>query len=144
MKKLKTLFVALLICVTTCFSFLFTSCSGKETYKFESCLYNDYGDEFKIGIGETFQGLNYKEDTFIFILYDNNTFMLRFDHGVEDSHDSIEIFTGTWENGYNDEIYLIPDPYQENYIMEDITIAKKDGAFITIDLSEYMKLTLKK
>jgi len=136
MKKLKTLFVALLICVTTCFSFLFTSCSSTETYTFESLIHIESNVVHTVNAGDTYKGIQFREDSFILIIHEDNVFTLKTVLYLEDGNLGEGLYLGTWRKGTNNEIYLF-----YNYNTE--TVATKDGTRISFDFDS-LELTLKK
>ena len=138
MKKFKSFLVTALVCVMTCCCLLFTGCGKTGTYKFESLKYDDGDNSLTAEVGDKFEGLELKKDTFILII-EKETFILRASHAYEDDgeeYTETTVVAGTWVKGYEKEIYFIVED-------DDTVVAKKDGNKITFEY-EGIELTLKK
>ena len=138
MKKLKTFLMTALICTMACCCFLFTGCSKTVTYHFESLKYESDDTSITINIGDKFEGTELTKDTFLLLLNDNNTFVLRISYIVEyddEEYSETEVVIGTWMKGYEKEIYLTTE--------DESFIAKKDGKKIIFEY-DVGELTLKK
>ena len=139
MKKLKSFLLVSLILAMTCCCLIFTGCVNTSTYKFDSLRYNDGDNTFTAKVGDKFEGVELKEDTFVLII-EKDTFILRASATYEDDekeeHTKTMVFAGTCVNGYEKEIYFIVEG-------ESTIIAKTDGNKITFEYEE-IELTLKK
>lgn len=133
MKKFRRLFLTFFMVVLTCCVCLFSGCKTSGVYKATQIKFTEGDTTATISVGDKFEGIEFKEDTFILIL-DENKFSFRYCfERVEDEEKEIrkEVICGEWVEGYEDEIYfIIPED-------EEGLIAKKDGNKITVEYDEY-------
>ena len=140
---MKKLLISLVCCLCLACCVLFGACSGTNgTYKLQKIKYTSKDTEMTVSLGDKFEGMELKEDTFLVIVKGNQA-VLRSHSVITRENETIEdtdVFVGTWMEGYENEIYFIPNGEDA----DDAYIVTKNGKEITIEMDDGLTIYLKK
>jgi hypothetical protein len=137
---MKKLLMAIVSCLCLACCALFGACGTDGTYKLQKIKYVDDDTEMTVNIGDKFEGMELKEDTYVLIVKGDKA-ILRQNYTYEindETKEYTDVYVGTWVKGYEDEIYFVSEDGEDTYI------AKKDGKVVTIEVTDDLTIVLSK